>query len=163
MTSYNYKTCVRCEQEFYYEIKPGHDDPARLLCDTCEAIDPDPHSKALPYLAPEPIDYGPPQDGREPFRRRALSANARSRMRGRTGVLLGSQIEALYLKQRGACAYCGAYLKEDWQLDHVIPLARGGSNTIENVALACKECNNRKSWKTPEEWGGAIIPLPKRE
>jgi hypothetical protein len=30
-------------------------------------------------------------------------------------------------------------------IDHVVPLARGGSNDPDNLALACPHCNRRKS------------------
>ncbi len=41
----------------------------------------------------------------------------------------------------GPCRYCGqtATLR-----DHVIPLARGGTNDFRNIALACKRCNRTK-------------------
>ena len=49
------------------------------------------------------------------------------------------------------CEYCHA--SEQWQyvkftVDHVIPLDRGGSNSLDNLALACFHCNRRKSNKT---------------
>jgi hypothetical protein len=48
------------------------------------------------------------------------------------------------------CEYCHA--SEQWQyvpftVDHVIPLSRGGSDTLDNLALACFHCNRRKSDK----------------
>lgn len=46
------------------------------------------------------------------------------------------------------CEYCHA--SEKWQyvrftVDHVIPLAKGGVDTLDNLALACFHCNRRKS------------------
>lgn len=54
------------------------------------------------------------------------------------------------------CAYCGKYGDT---LDHVIPRARGGTHTWDNVVIACFRCNNVKSdrllaelgWKLPFE------------
>ncbi len=48
------------------------------------------------------------------------------------------------------CEYCHA--SEKWQyvrftVDHVIPLDRAGSNSLNNLALACFHCNRRKSNK----------------
>lgn len=48
------------------------------------------------------------------------------------------------------CEYC--HTSEAWQyvrftIEHVIPLAQGGTDTIENLALACFHCNRRKSDK----------------
>ena len=50
----------------------------------------------------------------------------------------------------GACAYCGS--KVLIEIDHRIPLIRGGSNTIENILPACRNCNRRKNRKTEEEF-----------
>ena len=48
------------------------------------------------------------------------------------------------------CEYCHAC--EQWQyvrftIDHVIPLTEGGSNDLDNLALACFHCNRRKGTK----------------
>lgn len=42
----------------------------------------------------------------------------------------------------GPCFYCGA--KGKMELDHVIPVARGGRHSIGNLVSACQKCNNRK-------------------
>lgn len=48
------------------------------------------------------------------------------------------------------CEYCHA--DERWQfisftIDHIIPIAAGGNDSLENLALACFHCNRRKSDK----------------
>lgn len=47
------------------------------------------------------------------------------------------------------CRYCGkdTPLKER-TIDHMQPLSRGGCHSVMNLALACKECNQRKGNKT---------------
>jgi 5-methylcytosine-specific restriction endonuclease McrA len=50
----------------------------------------------------------------------------------------------------GSCAYCGS--KVLIEIDHRIPLARGGSNLIDNILPACRSCNRRKRTKTEEEF-----------
>jgi len=62
------------------------------------------------------------------------------------------------------CEYCHA--SEQWQyvpftVDHVIPLGKGGKNSIENLALACFHCNRQKSAKVIviEEESGAEVFL----
>lgn len=42
------------------------------------------------------------------------------------------------------CAYCHTYLKSP-HMDHIHPIARGGSHTADNVAPVCKKCNSSKS------------------
>lgn len=49
------------------------------------------------------------------------------------------------------CAYCGA--EGDLEVEHIIPLARGGTNEITNLTVACHGCNNKKRTKTAEEFG----------
>jgi 5-methylcytosine-specific restriction endonuclease McrA len=36
--------------------------------------------------------------------------------------------------------------------DHVIPVSRGGSSTLDNLVTACLACNLAKSTMTPKEW-----------
>lgn len=48
------------------------------------------------------------------------------------------------------CAYCGA--TDNIHIDHVIPLARGGTHTPENLAPACGSCNSSKGTKPVDEW-----------
>jgi len=48
------------------------------------------------------------------------------------------------------CVYCGKPHK-NLTPDHVVPLARGGSNVIGNIVPACSACNQRKGARTPEE------------
>lgn len=62
------------------------------------------------------------------------------------------------------CEYC--HTSERWQyvrftIDHVIPLVRGGTEELDNLALACFHCNRRKAAKLTA-WdpdSGKEIPL----
>ena len=58
----------------------------------------------------------------------------------------------LFTKADGKCRYCQAALRADAQVDHAIPLARGGTNDIENLDLICPRCNQEKDAKTPEKY-----------
>ena len=54
--------------------------------------------------------------------------------------------------QAGVCHYCGKKVgPEALTLDHVVPVARGGTSTKGNVVPACKDCNNSKKYLTPAE------------
>ncbi len=57
------------------------------------------------------------------------------------------------------CSYCG---RGDLPLtiDHVIPRARGGSDSWENLVCACTICNNRKGDRTPEEANMSLSGRP---
>lgn len=43
----------------------------------------------------------------------------------------------------GRCINCGA--EDELQFDHVIPVAKGGGNTIDNIQVLCGDCNRQKS------------------
>lgn len=46
------------------------------------------------------------------------------------------------------CQYCGVeFAKSELRPDHVIPVAKGGLHSIENIVTACVTCNARKSDK----------------
>ena len=51
------------------------------------------------------------------------------------------------------CAICGKKIKnlEDVTIDHIVPLAEGGKNVIENFQLAHKACNEAKGSMLPKE------------
>jgi len=53
----------------------------------------------------------------------------------------------------GTCWYCGEQVGfKNLTMDHVIPLARGGRSTKDNLVPCCKECNNKKKNSLPVEW-----------
>ena len=72
-------------------------------------------------------------------------------------------VEGLYRRDSGTCYLCGrkcnfedytvrdgAFIAGDWypSIDHVIPLAKGGLHSWDNVMLAHRRCNSEKSDKT---------------
>lgn len=54
------------------------------------------------------------------------------------------------------CWWCKRPI-DKWHIDHVIPIARGGSNTAGNLCLACPRCNHSKSARLPSEWAGRLF------
>ncbi len=61
------------------------------------------------------------------------------------GTLAGYEVREYLLEKWGrACAYCAA--KDiPLQIEHIQPKARGGSNRISNLTLACRCCNEAKA------------------
>ena len=54
----------------------------------------------------------------------------------------------LLLAQRGECHYCGRPITyETATFDHLRPKARGGTNAVGNLVLACEPCNRAKGDK----------------
>lgn len=48
------------------------------------------------------------------------------------------------------CLYCGT--EENITIEHVVPLFRGGSHSIGNLAPACGKCNSSKGARFISEW-----------
>lgn len=94
-----------------------------------------------------------------PDRVRFHGAMRRANMKRAEGKYTPDDIHAQYRRQKGRCYYCGRELKQKYQVDHVVPLDRGGLNTPDNLVVACKVCNGRKSNKLPHEWpeGGRLL------
>ncbi|AUG87169.1 HNH endonuclease [Streptomyces phage Attoomi] len=60
------------------------------------------------------------------------------------------------LARWAGCAYCDGPAEE---LDHVLPLARGGRDVAANLVAACRDCNASKYTHTLACWathGGAV-------
>lgn len=83
-----------------------------------------------------------------------LRSTHRRRARIKGGGDLSRGVRAKLLKlQRGKCANCRVSLRRAGsQLDHIMPLARGGKNDDGNVQLLCPTCNNRKRASDPIDW-----------
>ena len=73
------------------------------------------------------------------------------------GELLGYEVRAYLLeKWDRACAYCGTR-NVPLQVEHIVPRARGGSDRVSNLTLACAPCNERKGTQTAAEFGFPLI------
>jgi 5-methylcytosine-specific restriction endonuclease McrA len=51
----------------------------------------------------------------------------------------------------GRCAYCFALTPKP-EIDHIIPVSRGGLHVASNVAPACRWCNRSKNGRDLVEW-----------
>ena len=64
----------------------------------------------------------------------------------------------------GRCEYCQSlmdYTTETFAVEHVIPLSRGGTNELDNLALSRSGCNGHKDNKTEalDPADGKVVPL----
>lgn len=87
-----------------------------------------------------------------PVKRRVYTERRRTRKLNAEGSHSVSDIQTLYEKQAGKCFYCGKDVGDAYHVDHVVPLARGGSNSPDNLVIACPHCNLSKSDKLVSEW-----------
>ncbi|MFH1258497.1 MAG: HNH endonuclease [Elusimicrobiota bacterium] len=59
------------------------------------------------------------------------------------------------------CCYCGKkFISEKLNLEHIIPLSRGGKTNWDNVVTACICCNLKKGNRFPNEAGMALLIKP---
>lgn len=67
----------------------------------------------------------------------------------------------LMLRDAHQCQYCSRRPPvRDLNIDHVVPRSRGGGDSWENLVTACRPCNLRKAWRTPEEASMRLIRTP---
>jgi len=86
-------------------------------------------------------------EAKNPFRARLKQQKRRQRIK-ENGLFLVTQQDAKKLLS-GSCFYCH---KPSEHIDHVVPVARGGSHSIGNLVGACKKCNQSKGSKFITEW-----------
>ena len=55
--------------------------------------------------------------------------------------------EYVFNRDNGKCQICGGkvFMSGEWHVDHITPVARGGSNAPCNLQLACPACNLEKA------------------
>jgi 5-methylcytosine-specific restriction endonuclease McrA len=86
-----------------------------------------------------------------PEKVRAANVAAKSRRRARQNAAEGrftaADVRALETRQKGKCACCRQ--KRKLAVDHIVPLAKGGTNWPNNLQLLCKSCNSSKHAKDP--------------
>lgn len=85
---------------------------------------------------------------------RVKNHRRRVRKRENGGIHSAADIKKLFKIQKDRCAHswCRVSIKKGYEIDHVIPLSRGGSNDRRNIQLLCKPCNQEKHDKHPIDY-----------
>lgn len=89
-------------------------------------------------------------DGDQAYWAKRILANAKA---------YASKLRYKLLKeQRGRCNWCQAALnpEEIWEIDHIVPKAKGGSNQTENLQLLHGHCHDQKHKKIRTRSLGAV-------
>ena len=112
------------------------------------------------YIEPDPIQAEFPSELESKFenlwskqRNKEVRKNntlRRIQRKKQSGSYTKSQMETLYTVQGGCCYFCATSLigengKNNYHIDHYVPLSFGGRNEISNLVLACPPCNRVKS------------------
>ncbi len=81
----------------------------------------------------------------------AIARNRRARA-AKGGKHSYDDVMALLKKQKGGCVICKTAFGNRYHVDHIMPLARGGSNDRTNLQILCAPCNQSKSARDPIEF-----------
>ena len=102
----------------------------------------------------------------------AHAAEQRRRWRRHRDRLVRQQVQYTALRRARYRGAVGSYTEQEWRdkcaalgnvcfycheakpltRDHMTPLSRGGTNHIENIVPACRQCNSRKFTRTTAEF-----------
>lgn len=64
---------------------------------------------------------------------------------------------------QGVCEYCHQHFKaSELTMDHVMPLARGGTSVRSNIVASCKLCNENKKLSAPIDDAFAALEAEKK-
>jgi hypothetical protein len=67
-------------------------------------------------------------------------------------------------RAKHCCEYCQSQAKisaDTFAVEHIIPIVKGGSDELDNLAYSCQRCNNHKFTATHaiDSATGSIVPL----
>jgi hypothetical protein len=92
-------------------------------------------------------------------RRYATDVNARAKVIDRSikryqkTVVCDCSAKIAALMMERFCRWCCCVLTTaNREIDHIVPLARGGRHHPDNLCASCKRCNRAKRHKLVEEW-----------
>lgn len=89
---------------------------------------------------------------------RAAAARIRANRRNAQGEWTNKDLNRQFKIQNGNCWWCGCKLKKDnFEVDHRVPLSKGGTNYPNNIVVACKPCNRSKQAKLAHERNGRLL------
>lgn len=89
---------------------------------------------------------------------RERSQRRRARKLEAEGSFTEAEFQAKFAANNYHCHWCGKKLTaKTVTRDHRIPLAKGGSDSINNIVPSCHSCNARKRTKMPWEFNGRLL------
>ena len=161
------KCCTKCNTELpasseYFDRNRFRPDGLRLWCKSCcIAEDRQWENERTEKRRARKVKYYSKYYDENPEIYKVNNSKRRARKRNAEGTHNVADIEAQYQRQQGSCHYCGCALTKaprftnSATVDHVVPLSRGGSNSPDNLVIACMDCNRRKHNKLLCEWSGS--------
>jgi len=60
--------------------------------------------------------------------------------------------ENVYARDKARCQYCMHKItRAESTYDHVVPKSQGGKTCWDNIVISCKDCNQKKGGRTPQQ------------
>lgn len=82
-------------------------------------------------------------------------ARRRVRLKDR-GEYKAEDVARIFKLQKGRCAYCRIRVGDAYDVDHIIPISKGGMNTKDNIQITCGKCNGKKHNKDPVDFAQSM-------
>ena len=151
-------TCTECRVATQRRFHEAHPELWAEWARKQRARNPEPHRKSSSKWArthPENVRANvkkTKERNPEHWRKKVIiyTNTRRARKLANGGDYTVADIDALFVAQSGKCAGCGHAKK--LEIDHIIPIARGGLNAMPNLQLLCRKCNASKGARTMDEW-----------
>lgn len=80
------------------------------------------------------------------------NTGAKRRLKLKESTLSGSDIFEWVNSQPKICTYCSEVCHDNYQIDHIEPLALHGEHELSNLTIACTKCNQSKRATTLLVW-----------
>lgn len=97
---------------------------------------------------------------------KAHTVNQKAVRRAAPGKCTKKDLRLIMNQQGGSCNGCGTNLDDGYHVDHIVPIAMGGSNWPRNLQMLCPPCNLFKGAKHPLVWADQIgieLHVPQEE
>lgn len=147
------KKCPRCQAEKpldAFNKRSAAKDGLQTYCKACSNASRDEWRQENPGVYHTKIEHIRAWEAANPERvadqRRKANGLRRARIHGATIGDIPSYKE-LMVALGGKCAECGT--TERLEIDHIIPLAKGGSHSVDNFQILCRHHNAVKSARLP--------------
>lgn len=167
--------CNETKGRYSFWRNVAHPSGMSVYCKSCESIQLEERKKANPnyykekyarsrerqlayYKKRREIDPQPLRDSVNRWRAnnrdhaRAYAAKRRERINKSGGNYTKYDVAKIRELQNNKCAACEVCLSDGYHVDHIMPIALGGTNCPDNLQVLCPPCNLSKHAKDPIAW-----------
>jgi 5-methylcytosine-specific restriction endonuclease McrA len=92
----------------------------------------------------------------DPTHALAVAAASRAKRKMAAGRFTKADIAEIMKLQGGKCAYCAKSVLKKRHIDHIMPIALGGTNQRANLQILCPSCNRHKHSAHPIDFARSL-------